>query len=201
MVRKRGRPPKREEVRKAAHINTRIPEDLRARLDAAAEANNHRTLSEEIARRLESSFQLAFQPDDTPMTKRLCAMIVHAIGYLEAQTECFWHSNPFTHMEVADAVRIIVANFAPDGEVAVPPGFPAIAGFSRAFREQMRNDLLKEGVGRHAAAAAIEADKMAQEERELARTGSTGDSAPWRPSLTERRSQPENSRKPRRKAK
>jgi hypothetical protein len=174
MVRKQGRPPKDDDVKKAAHINTRITEELKTKLDSAA-AESRRTLSQEIAERLEQSFRQSAHAGDSRETRLLLDTIAKAMSEIEEVTGELWHANPFTFREVARAVAGIVAVFRPPGKCRVPVHFPVFRAMAPAHRKIMRETLLQDGVGK---SVALQAEEQLTEIR--LESAGRGDHRPWR---------------------
>src|SRR5262249_15593412 len=88
-----------------------LPDDLRAKLDAAA-VESGISLAEEIRRRLERSFtQDANEKAQDPKTRELAddvMRLAEAITYQakhEGDRSWVWHSNAATHAALAEALR------------------------------------------------------------------------------------------------
>jgi hypothetical protein len=98
-------------------VNVSLPDDLRAKLDAAAGATN-RGLAEEIRDRLAQSFT---RQEWDPQTQMLLAKIGHLAFLMRPQTGHDWHAHPFTHHVFRDALEILLDRRKPAGEPVLDP--------------------------------------------------------------------------------
>jgi hypothetical protein len=106
--RRSGRPPKAEGERKASHITFRVRENLRERLQRAAEENG-RSLSEETEYRLESTFRdqdVALRALGGPKAEAIVAPILLYLGLLERQ-KIDWVGKTDTNDAVQNGIKLI----------------------------------------------------------------------------------------------
>lgn len=129
---KRGRPKKDPKEKKAGNISTRLRGDLRDRLQEAANLDR-RTLSDEIARRLEDSFT----ETDRLMERvggaenlALLMLIAESLKDLHSLTTQAWHRDRFTFDHALQAIVEVLSYFQPEGRAKPPanafegPDFP-----------------------------------------------------------------------------
>jgi hypothetical protein len=127
-----GRKPKGPISKNAGWLQARITEDLRARLEDAAERNGH-SMSQEAQIRLKESFDLPAElqklwgPPHIQALARLVARVVRSVETMAGADpfgteagEFAWHRNAYTHAMVSAAIAVILARYKPDGPVQVP---------------------------------------------------------------------------------
>lgn len=123
MAKLTGRPPLNPKAPKTVHISTRFPAELRERL-LQAKAKSGRSLSEEIAYRLEQSF--TEEPRSAAhfggvKTRAVLFLIARALHHLRIVTGQSWLDHPFTFRHAAEAIAEVMGDFVPDGDPMIPP--------------------------------------------------------------------------------
>jgi predicted transcriptional regulator len=121
MVRKRapgaGRPPRGEYRGKSATITTRIKPDTRSALEYAARAS-HRSLSQEIERRLRES--LSSNERQAGPIRAIGELAKIAAERVEEVTGKGWLTDPFTAEAVRHTTDAVLAHFAPRRQASHP---------------------------------------------------------------------------------
>jgi hypothetical protein len=153
--RKRGRPPLPPGKAKRAYFNTRLSDDLKARLEDAAKKSGH-SLSEEIEARLEKSVQEeALAPLLDVLGKVMQDTGLLASIYAGRTFNAYsgdWLNDAYAYDQAIAAALLVLNALRPDGDRAPPapfqpqvvfrdPGFPA--------------ELLESEPGRQAAEAGV----------------------------------------------
>ena len=100
-------------------VNVSLPDDLRAKLDAASSAAGH-TLATEIRDRLERSFALV-QPD--VQTQGLMNLIGFLSLLTRQQTGRAWHEHAFAHELFRQAIALLLGRpgVKPEGQPVLDP--------------------------------------------------------------------------------
>jgi hypothetical protein len=98
-------------------VNISLPDDLRAKLDAASTAAG-RGLAEEIRDRLARSFDWG---RFDPTTQRLMEIIGTLAVWTKAQTGRYWREDAAANFVFRRAVAIFLARLKPEGEPALDP--------------------------------------------------------------------------------
>jgi hypothetical protein len=96
-------------------LKVSLPDDMRARLDAASTAAG-RTLGEEIRRGLEEAF---FWGQFDPFTRLLMAQIGFAAQLTKAQTGRDWQEHAGAHRVFQQTISSLLARRKPAGEEAI----------------------------------------------------------------------------------
>ena len=114
--RKPGPPPHGPFEEKRKTLTTRITQELRERLEGAAEKTG-RSLSQEIELRLEHSFALdseRYALFGGMVLYRVMALLATVINLVEEQTGKKWTKDPRTYAEVKDAIQVFFERFRPE---------------------------------------------------------------------------------------
>jgi hypothetical protein len=98
-------------------VNVSLPDDLRAKLDAASDAAGH-TLGEEIRRDLDQAF--FWSQFDEP-TRLLMARVGFAALLSKAQTGRAWHAHAAAHHVFRQTIVSLLARRKPAGEPVLDP--------------------------------------------------------------------------------
>ncbi len=122
----RGRPPQGEYAGKAATFSTRITPGLRAALDRAAKRNG-RSLSQEVERRLENSFDKKLQRDRREELADsfggteglgLVLLLGELVNQVTVGGAYRWSRDPSTYLQLVKGIDAVLAALAPDEEAA-----------------------------------------------------------------------------------
>jgi hypothetical protein len=89
-----GRKPQGEFGRLESPFSVRMPEDLRKQLEAAA-VKSGRSASQELLRRLSSSFGRDYDKSRDPATRALCFLLAELVEHIRLPLPDEWHRNPF----------------------------------------------------------------------------------------------------------
>lgn len=110
-----GRKPKGEFSGKGAWMSTRITQETRDKLEAAAKESG-RSLSQEIERRLDDSFGI--QREQDPRLRALFFLISETIRAIPGSGDVF--TDPHRFQQLKTGVATLLTKFTPPGEVVAP---------------------------------------------------------------------------------
>lgn len=130
LVRGAGRKPQGEFSQLTSPFSLRMPDDLRNQLEAAAKKSG-RSASQELLKRLNSSFVRDRDIERDPAMRALCFLIAEAANLVagpftfneESKTETpqfNWRSDPFFYRAFKIAVSRILDALEPKGEIGPP---------------------------------------------------------------------------------
>jgi hypothetical protein len=125
-MKKRGRPKASAGTAKEVHISTRFTAELKARLERSA-ADNGISLSEDIARRLDRSFEeegRKIKEFGGYVNYAFCRLIAYAFEGVKYQTGHPWSKSPFAYRHAKTAAEFIMEAFRPRGSGKVPSDHP-----------------------------------------------------------------------------
>jgi hypothetical protein len=115
-----GRKPSGPFKQGAAQLTVRMPDDMRARLDAAARKKGW-SLSQQLLWRLRVSFEKENHADHRdPATRALCFLIAETAQRVHIGIPVEWHRNPFLFRAFKLAVASLLDALAPAGAVESP---------------------------------------------------------------------------------
>jgi hypothetical protein len=106
----RKAPPKGEPTA----ISLFVPADVRAKLDASAKTH-HRSLTKEVASRLEESFVA-----ETSTNRELFDSIGKLIRALESRTDTTWQRNVYVRTQLLAAISELVGDMGAQGSAEIP---------------------------------------------------------------------------------
>lgn len=150
-----GRPRKDRDKTKSTQLTLRMPEALKAKITAAAEAKG-RSASDECAARLEASFSESakvYERDfGSAKTLALSLLIAKAISDVECWTGKEWDRDAFTFQQTKLAVAMLMEGPAVSGEPNPPDTFPDLdhlpdTAEGAAIRNEIAEEMLAIGVG------------------------------------------------------
>jgi hypothetical protein len=113
-----GRKPKGA-VPMRSQVNVRMPDDLRAQLEAAARKRG-RNVSEELLARLRVSFAREREQRRDPAMRALTFLISHLADRVNLSRSPKWHENAFLFDSFRLAVSKLLEKFKSDGETRSP---------------------------------------------------------------------------------
>ena len=159
MSKKAGRPPKDSANKRDARLSVRISTALRNKLeDVQREADDERSLSEEVELRLRESFEMDREIEKRfggPATARLLEMIAERVVSIETSTggteepggpaRLRWFNDRFTYDQVRSMIDVIFDHFKPGGRRTIPK--------TMRWHPSLRKDV--ENLGRHSALLAL----------------------------------------------
>ena len=103
----------------------RLPPDLRHQLEVAGE-ENRTTLSNEIIRRLEASFESNGGASGGGMTPAILDLFDRTLAKVRSVTGHSWHEHPYSFRLATEAVHAILDHYKPAGRPTVPNDHPAL---------------------------------------------------------------------------
>jgi hypothetical protein len=124
MARKRapggGRKPKGATAMRS-QLTVRMPDDMRAELEAAARRRDH-TISDELLWRLRASFARDYEERRDPAILALTFLIARLAEYIHLRLPfpMKWHENPFMFQAFKLGITKVLDAFAPSGEIESP---------------------------------------------------------------------------------
>jgi hypothetical protein len=124
MARKRapggGRKPKGAAPMRS-QLTIRMPDDMRAELEAAARRRDH-TISDELLWRLRASFARDYEERHDPATVALRFLIARLAHYIHLRLPfpMKWHENPFMFQAFKLGITKVLDAIAPSGEIESP---------------------------------------------------------------------------------
>jgi hypothetical protein len=135
MARKRapggGRKPKGP-VPARSQLTVRMPDDVRAELEAAARRRN-RNLTDEVIGRIRASFVRDYEQKRDPATRALLFLISQLAEQIHMNSPIEWHQNPFMFKAFKLAVARLLDALEPSGKVQSP-----MAEVARGYLEVAR---------------------------------------------------------------
>jgi hypothetical protein len=117
-----GRKPQGEFTGKTATFTSRITPELRLALEQEA-AQNRRSLSQEVERRLRDSLEMPKRIQQDwygPQNWALAKIVVELADTVEAVTDEKWLKSAFAFQALKTALEVILDRLAPDGPVTTP---------------------------------------------------------------------------------
>ena len=115
-----GRKPSGPFRHSAAQLTVRMPDDMRARLDAAAKKKGW-SLSQELLWRLRVSFEKEnYRDRRDPATRALCFLIAETAQRVRIGIPVEWHRNPFLFRAFKLAVAALLDRLEPAGSAKSP---------------------------------------------------------------------------------
>jgi hypothetical protein len=124
MARKRapggGRKPKGATPARS-QLTVRMPDDVRAELEAAARRRNH-NLTDEVIGRIRASFAREYEQKRDPATRALLFLISQLAEQVHMNSPIEWHQNPFMFKAFKLAVARLLDALEPSGKIQSPSG-------------------------------------------------------------------------------
>jgi hypothetical protein len=104
-----------------SQLTIRMPDDMRAELEAAARRRDH-TISDELLWRLRASFARDYEERHDPATAALRFLITRLAHYthLRLPFPMKWHENPFMFQAFKLGIIKVLDAIAPSGEIESP---------------------------------------------------------------------------------
>jgi hypothetical protein len=127
-----GRKPKGPISGNTGYLQARITNELREKLEQAADKNGH-SLAQEAQIRLKESFDLPAEIQrewGPPEVKALAQLVSRLVRTVQVEVggnpfknsgDLAWHRNPFTHAAVCTAINTLLAHYKPEGPIETPP--------------------------------------------------------------------------------
>jgi hypothetical protein len=136
-----GRKPSGPFKHSAAQLTVRMPDDMRARLNAAAQKKGW-SLSQELLWRLRVSFEKENYADHRdPATRALCFLIAEAAQRVHIGIPVEWHRDPFLFKAFKLAVAALLDALEPAGSVKSP--LPEFSNVLKPHEMQLIGDRWK----------------------------------------------------------
>ena len=187
-----GRKPSGPFRHSAAQLTVRMPDDMRARLEAAAQKKGW-SLSQELLWRLRVSFEKDNYADHRdPATRALCFLIAETAQRVRIGIRVEWHRNPFLFRafklavaKVLDALEKMLTGLEPAGEPKSP--LPEFSKVLKPHELQLIGDRLKtpETAAAEAAKLTLTSLFLPAHDVEDVKTRLRGLNFPERPNLSE----------------
>jgi hypothetical protein len=180
-----GRKPSGPFKQSAAQLTVRMPDDMRAQLDAAAKKKGW-SLSQELLWRLRVSFEKENYADHRdPATRALCFLIAETAQRVRLGIPVQWHLNPFLFRAFKLGVAALLDALAPTGEAKSP--LPEFSKVLKANELQLLGDRLEtpEIAAAEAAKLTLTSLLLPAHHVEEVKTRLQGLNFPERPNLSE----------------
>jgi hypothetical protein len=114
-----GRKPKGAFKNLASPLSIRMPADMRSELEAAAKANGS-SVSQELLRRLQNSFNRDRDKARDPAMQALCFLIAETAQQTSGLNNLDWRTNPFYFRAFKIAVGKLLDALEPKGTIEPP---------------------------------------------------------------------------------
>ena len=142
-----GRKPKGEFSQLTSLFAVRMPQDLRKQIEQAAD-ESHRSVSQEVIKRLNDSFDTGRNKGRDQTTRAICFLISEIASRLgKAALPDGWHSNPFVFRAFKIAVTQLLDALEPSGEMRSPPILSAFEELDKT-KGNSRFDRMQRGIAR-----------------------------------------------------